>query len=90
MCSKPLLKVLYSIVGTNEIQKGVLLTLSVPGFFRKWPKIQRKKTKFPNFGATFRRSRNVAKPACQVDSDSKFNVDYDALVYFAQKRREMP
>ena len=33
---------------------------------------------------------DVAKPACQVDSDSKFNVDYDALVYFAQKRREMP
>ena len=47
-------------------------------------KNSKKKTKFSIFGA------NVAKPACQVDSDSKFNVDYDALVYFAQKRREMP
>ena len=32
----------------------------------------------------------VSTTACQVVSDSKFNVEHDAHIYFAQKAREMP
>ena len=56
----------------------------------KMPILREKNENFSNFEATFPRSGNVANAACQVVSDSKFNVEQDALVHFVQKGRKMP
>ena len=34
--------------------------------------------------------RNAVNAACEVVSDSKFKVEHDALIYYAQKGQKMP
>jgi len=49
-----------------------------------------KKNDFPDFAATFRRSRNVALPRLKGYCCAKFKAEHDAHIHLTSNIRERP